>query len=333
MDTHTSDQSLGSGDALVGLYRTVTRIRLFEEQVITLFRDGSVQGFSHSYIGQEAVAAGACAPLRREDRITSTHRGHGHVIAKGGDTTRMLAEILGRSTGYCKGKSGELHIMDASLGILGANGIVGGGFPIAVGAALADKLANRDLVTVCFFGEGAAGEGTFAESLNLAAIWSLPVLFVCENNLYGEFTAAADVCAGTIHERASGYGIPGVQIDGQSVTAVRDAVEAAVSRARAGGGPTLIEAMTYRREGHVYGEEALLGSYRYRDEAEVARWNERDPVANARRICQDSGVDAADLDRIDAEAGEEMRLAAKAALAAPFPDQAEALDDVFVEAI
>lgn len=320
---------------LVSMYQSIVRIRAFEERVVSLFREGIVPGFTHTYVGQEAVAVGVCAALQAEDRVASNHRGHGHMIARGADTARMLAEILGKSDGYLRGMGGELHIMDAEKNILGANGIVGAGIPIAVGAALSDRLRSTDRVTVCFFGDGAVGEGYFYEGLNLAAIWDLPVVFVCENNLYGEYTAARDVCAGEIWKRADGFGIPGTRVDGQDVLAVRAAVEEAVERARAGSGPTLVEAMTYRWYGHFFGEEGLIGSYSYRSDEEIADWKaNRDPLALTRKLIIDEGVaDETELDRIDEEVAAEIEHAAEFALASPEPPPEQALEFVFAERV
>ena len=319
----------------IDLYRTMRRIRCFEERAIALARDGLVPGFTHACIGQEAVSAGVSAALAPTDRVASNHRGHGHVLAKGGDPRRMLAEILGRVDGYLRGMGGELHIMDASLAILGANGIVGAGIPIGTGAALADQIADNGRVTVVYFGEGATGEGVFAESLNLAAIWRLPAVFVCENNLYAEFTPAADTVAGTVAAPAHGFEMPSVVVDGQDAVAVHAAAVSAVDSARAGDGPTLIEAHTYRWEGHFYGEEALLGTYRYRDADEVARWRaERDPLQlERRRLVEDELLDPARLDEIDRAAEEEMGLALQFALDSPLPDPDQALEFVFAERI
>lgn len=317
------------------MYATMRRIRCFEERAISLARDGLVPGFTHACIGQEAVSAGVSAALAAGDRIASNHRGHGHVLAKGGDPCRMLAEILGRADGYLRGMGGELHIMDASLAILGANGIVGAGIPIGTGAALADQLAGNGRVTVVYFGEGATGEGVFAESLNLAAIWHLPVVFVCENNLYAEFTPAADTVAGTVAARGEGFGIPGVVVDGQDAAAVRSVAGTAVAAARRGDGPTLIEAHTYRWEGHFYGEEALLGTHRYRDAEEVAKWRaERDPlVIERRRLVSEESIDPVRLDEIDREAEAEMDRALQFALESPLPSPEQALEFVFAERI
>jgi acetoin:2,6-dichlorophenolindophenol oxidoreductase subunit alpha len=312
---------------LVSMYETIKRIRAFEDKSISLFQDGIVPGFTHAYCGQEAVAVGICGALEPGDRVGSNHRGHGHILARGADTSRMLAEILGKRDGYLQGMGGELHIMDASINIIGANGIVGAGIPVAVGAALSDRLKGNDNVTVSFFGDGATSEGYFHEAVNLAAIWKLPVIFVCENNLYGEFTAASDVVAGEIYKRGEGYGIPGVRVDGQDVVAVYEAASAAVERARAGEGPTLIEAMTYRWYGHFYGEEALTGDYKYRPDEEIADWKaNRDPVALTRaRILEQGLADEAELDRIDQAIDEEMDRAAEFAQQSPEPPPEQAL--------
>lgn len=314
-------------------YETMRLIRTFEETALSLAQDGLVPGFTHSCIGQEAVAAGVCGALHVDDRVASNHRGHGHLLAKGADPARMLAEMLGKQAGYQRGMGGELHIMDAAIGIIGANGIVGAGIPIGTGAALADQLAGNERVTAVFFGEGACAEGVFAEALNMAAVWSLPVVFVCENNLYGEFTRSADVLAGRVHDRARGYGVPGVLVDGQDVIAVGDAAKTAVMRARSGMGPTLIEAETYRWGGHFYGEEALLGSHRYRERDEVRRWmRERDPLVLERArlgtTVSDDRLAAID-ERIAAELAAARAFAVDAAL--PPPDQA--LEFVFAEPI
>jgi len=320
---------------LVQMYESIMRIRAFEDKSISLFQDGIVPGFTHAYSGQEAVAVGICSALQPGDRVGSNHRGHGHIIARGADTSRMLAEILGKRDGYLQGMGGELHIMDASLNILGANGIVGAGIPIATGAALSDRLKGNDNVTVSFFGEGASSEGYFHESLNLAAVWELPVVFVCENNLYGEFTPAADVVAGEIYKRAEGYGIPGVRVDGQDVVAVYETASEAVERARAGHGPTLIEAMTYRWYGHFYGEEALIGTYSYRTDDEVADWKtNRDPVRLTRQRVLDQGLASAEeLDAIDEAIDAEMDRAATFAQESPQPPAEQALDFVYAERI
>lgn len=316
------------------LYRGIRRIREFESQVIELFTSGDVPGFTHTYIGQEAVATGVCAALQPQDRVGSNHRGHGHILAKGGDPKRMMSEILGRSTGYCQGMGGELHIMDASIRILGANGIVGANLPIAAGAALHDMMAGDNAVTVAFLGDGATAEGTFGETLNIAALWNLPLVLVCENNRYGEWTATADAVAGSISSRGDSYGIPGETVDGQDVWAVLSGAQAAVDRARAGDGPSLIEAETYRWFGHMYGEEAMLGGHVYRPEEEVADWkSNRDPVTLTRDRARDEGISEGDLDSIDEEVRQEMVGAVEYATNSPLPEPEQALAHVFGETV
>ena len=252
---HHQDMPL---EIILDIYARVLRIRRFEEAVAALFRQGQLPGFVHLYIGEEAVAAGVCAALTDADTIISTHRGHGHVIAKGGDIKRMMAELFGKASGYCKGKGGSMHIADFRIGMLGAIGIVGGGMPIAVGAGLSAWYSGEERVSVCFFGDGAANEGSFHESLNLASTLALPVIFVCENNQYGEFTPAAQAMnIRDIADRAVGYGIPGLVVDGVDALEMYRVTKAAVERARAGGGPTLIEAKTHRRGRPCRGRRSL----------------------------------------------------------------------------
>lgn len=313
------------------MHRTMLRIRRFEEKLAALFKRGQLPGFVHLYIGEEAVATGMCAALRPDDRITSTHRGHGHLIAKGAQVDRMMAELLGRVDGYCRGKGGSMHIVDFSLGIIGTNGIVGGGIPIGTGAAFGDQQLGRDNVTVTFFGDGAANQGVFHEAMNLAAIWKLPVIFCCENNGYTEWTPTHKLTAGKIADRGRAMGIPGEQIDGNDVVAVREAADRAVARARAGEGPTLIEAMTYRWHGHNEGEEAFSGAYRPDDEQ--AQWRDRDPIKADRARLLDEGVATEDeLDRIDAEEVERIEAALRFAENSPEPDVEEALQGLFAVA-
>jgi acetoin:2,6-dichlorophenolindophenol oxidoreductase subunit alpha len=318
-------------EALLDIYRKMQRIRLFELKLKELTLAGEIPGFIHASIGEEASAVGVCAALRTTDRITSTHRGHGHLIAKGGNLKQMMAEIFGRRTGYCKGKGGSMHIADFALGILGANGIVGGGIPIATGSALAAVITGRDDVTACFFGDGAANEGTFHESLNLAAIWKLPVIYVCENNGFGEFTPMSTVTAvKDIASRAAGYSMPGVIVNGNDVFEVLRATTEAVARARRGEGPTLLECKTYRWEGHVVGEHAILtGSYR--SDEEVNRWKERCPILHFEREAAKLGQPTAqELEGILKETQAELDEALKFARESPFPDAAEATQDLFV---
>ena len=305
------------------------KIRHFEEKLKEIHQL-NVPGMVHLYIGEEAVATGVCAHLTDQDRITSTHRGHGHCIAKGADLKRMMAELYARRDGYCRGKGGSMHVADVSIGILGANGIVGGGLTLAVGAGLASRLKGDGSVAVCFFGDGAANQGALPEGLNLSAVWGLPVIFVCENNLYHEFSPSAPVTAGRVADRAKPYGATGVVVDGMDVLAVYQVAGEAVARARRGEGPTLIEALTYRFEAHDEGEFALIG-IKYRTEEEENAWKSRDPVALFSRWLIDEGhwsetEFAALKERIEAEVEDAVAFAA----VSPFPEPHEAFDHVFV---
>lgn len=252
------------------IYKAMHDIRNFEDEVHRIFTSGEIPGFVHLYAGQEAVATGVCAHLTDSDYITSTHRGHGHCIAKGCDLNGMMAEIFGKETGLCKGKGGSMHIADIDKGMLGANGMVGGGFPIAVGAGLRNKYLKTDDVAICFFGDGASNEGTFHEGINMAAIWDLPVVFVCENNSFAEATPMTYSCGSkTIAERSVAYGIPGVRVNGKDLVEVYEAAGEAIARARRGEGPTLIECVTYRNYGHFEGDEQKYKA-KEGDEKEVA---------------------------------------------------------------
>ena len=267
------------------MYRTMVRIRTFEEKVADLFRTGAIYGHVHTYVGQEAVAAGVIGSLSNADRVTSTHRGHGHLIALGGEMNSMMAELFGRETGYCRGKGGSMHIADISRGMLGANAIVGAGVPIAVGSALSQHLQANGGLTVTFFGDGGANQGAVYEALNLAAIWKLPVIFVCEDNRYAISTAAESTRSGEVADRARGFGVPSLTVDGQDVLAVRDAVQEAIVRAREGQGPTLLDCKTYRFRGHTEGEEGL--GWHYRTEDEITEQRKRDPISMLERRAQD----------------------------------------------
>ncbi len=324
-----ADASAGLSSArLVEMLRRMKRIRFFEEKLATLFKRGRLPGFVHLYIGEEACAVGVCSALRDADRITSTHRGHGHLIAKGADVKRMMAELLGRQDGYCRGKGGSMHIVDFGLGIMGTNGIVGGGIPIAVGSAWADKQLGRDGVTACFFGDGAANQGVFLEGMNLAAIWRLPVIFVCENNQYTEWTATTKLTAGSIGERGTPLGIPGQTVDGNDVVEVYRATEAAVARARNGQGPSLLETVTYRWHGHNEGEEAFSG--RYRPDEEIAEWKAKDPIAGfCGHLLEERVLDDPGLALIAEQERELIEEALAFAEASPEPDPEEALAHVF----
>lgn len=306
------------------------KIRYFEEKLKEVHRL-KIPGMVHLYIGEEAVAVGVCANLTNQDHITSTHRGHGHVIAKGADLNGMMAELYGRKTGLCKGKGGSMHITDVSLGILGANGIVGGGITLAAGAGLASKMKKDGTVSVCFFGDGASNQGMLQESLNLATTWSLPVIFVCENNLYHEFSPSAAVTGGSIAKRAIPFGIPGVEVDGMDVRAVYDVAHQAVERARKGEGPTLIEAKTYRFEAHDQGEFALIGTT-YRTEEEVAKWIKMDPIAQFEAWLEKENMRSrAQIENVHAQIKQEVETAVQVADSSPWPEPQEAFDHVFAE--
>jgi len=313
---------------LLNLYRTMLTIRRFEERVVIDYRSGDIPGIVHSYIGQEAVATGVCTNLRRDDRIISNHRGHGHCIAKGADLNRMMAEIYGRKTGYCKGKGGSMHIADFAIGMLGANGIVAGGLPAAAGAAMAAQLEGGDKVAVVFFGDGATNEGEFHEVLNLASIWKLPLVFACENNGYGVNTPVK-VATGLdyVSKRAEGgYGIPGIIVDGNDVVAVYDATKKAVAGVRAGKGPVFLEFMTYRWRGHY--EQPGLPDLRPAEE--LAAWKNKCPVVCfERKLLKDGVATQLKLKKINAEVMAQIQAAVDYALASPLPAPEDALDDVF----
>ena len=323
------DTGLGN-DRLLDMYRTMQTIRQFESRVKEIFQEGKIPGFVHVSIGEEASATGVAAALTDTDYITSTHRGHGHLIAKGGDVKPMMAELFGKKTGYCKGKGGSMHIANFELGILGANGIVGAGLPIATGAGLAAKVRGSGEVAACFFGDGASNEGTFHESLNLAAAWKLPVVYVCENNLYGEFTAGRDVTSvKDIADRARGHDMPGVVVNGNDVVEVYEATREAVERARKGDGPTLLECKTYRWEGHVVGEEAFLGKRSYRPADEIEAWKKRCPLTGFEQRFVPGSFSAGELEAVRAEVGRRIDEAVQFALDSPLPAPEEALDDMF----
>jgi TPP-dependent pyruvate/acetoin dehydrogenase alpha subunit len=315
-------------EELVRLYRTMLTIRRFEERVVVEYHSGAIPGIVHSYIGQEAVATGVCANLRPDDRIISNHRGHGHCIAKGADLNRMMAEIFGRKTGYCKGKGGSMHIADFGIGMLGANGIVAGGLPIAGGAALAAQLEGGDKVVVLFFGDGASNEGEFHEVLNLASIWKLPLIFACENNGYGVNTPVK-VATGLEHisERATGgYGIPSVVVDGNNVVAVYETTRRAVARVRAGLGPVFLEFVTYRWRGHF----EAPGMPDLRPLEELKAWKRKCPVASFEKVLlRNRIVSKQELKEIDTQVMQQIEDSVNYALASPLPAPEDALEDVF----
>jgi acetoin:2,6-dichlorophenolindophenol oxidoreductase subunit alpha len=306
------------------LYRRMLRIRLFEEQVNELYTSAKMPGLAHLYIGEEAVAVGVCAALRDDDYITSTHRGHGHCLAKGASVDRMFAELLGKEAGYCRGKGGSMHIADQERGNLGANAIVGGSVGIATGAALSAKKRGTDQVAVCFFGEGALGQGILYECMNMAALWKLPVIYACENNMYNEYTHYSETTAGDIASRAKAFAIPFREVDGQDVRAVHAATDEAVKRARRGEGPSFLTFLTYRQHGHHVGD---VNRAYYRSKDEERRWaDERDPL---RTLAAAMNADAAALDRIEEEVRTEIAEGVKFALEAPYPDAAEVTTDVY----
>lgn len=315
---------------IVEMYKNMRRIREFETEAMNLFAEGKIPGFVHLYLGEEAVATGSCSSLRDDDYITSTHRGHGHIIAKGGDLKFMMAELFGKATGYCKGKGGSMHIADATKGILGANGIVGAGHNIAVGAGLSAKYRGTDQVCVCFFGDGSTNQGTFHESLNLASIWRLPVVFLCENNLYGismhqdRHQAIQDVA-----DRAVAYNIPGVVVDGNDVMAVYEAVNEAVSRARSGQGPTLVECKTYRHRGHFEGDPA-----NYKPSEEEEEWLAKDPIPRAIEYLIDNDIlTKEEIEKIDEEVKEEIKEAIEFADESPLPTLDSIVEDIYTDIV
>ncbi len=307
------------------LYETMQRIRQFELTVVDLFARGKIPGFLHTYVGEEAVAAGACKALRPDDYIISTHRGHGHLIAKGGQFDLMMAELFGRRTGYCKGKGGSMHIAEPALCMLGANAIVGAGIAIINGAALTAQYLGLDRVAVAFFGDGASNTGAFHEALNLASVWNLPSIFICENNGYAESTPQRQhQKIKDIAVRAIAYDIPSSIVDGNDVGAVYLATLEAVTRARSGGGPTLIEAKTYRWRGHYEGDPQM-----YRSKAEIEAWEKKCPIARWRSVLIASGIPVAELDAIDQRIQEELERAVAFAEQSPWPDPSEARADIF----
>jgi len=314
-------------DRLIQMYETMVTIRQFEDGVAKLMRDGKTFGLAHLYAGEEAVAVGVCSLLTKDDYIASSHRGHGHLIAKGGDPKGMYAELLGRSPGYCHGKGGSMHIADLDLGMLGANGIVGAGAPIAVGAAFAARYKGTSAVSVCFFGDGATNEGALHEAMNLAAVLKLPVIFVCENNLYGEWTRQdRHQTVPDVSERAKAYNIPGVVADGMDVLSVRQAVSEAVERARAGEGPSFIECKTYR----FYDHQGVGDGSADRPVEEIAEWKARDPIPRFRgHLIETETLTEAEAAEIEQRVAARIGEAIAFAEAAPLPTPDELLTDVY----
>ena len=311
---------------LVSMYKTMLTIRKFEEKCAELYAANRLGGSVHLYSGEEAVAVGACFTLREDDFITSTHRGHGHLIAKGGRLDKMMAELMGKKTGYCKGKGGSMHVTDLQLGSLGANGIVGSGFNIACGAGLACQRLYGDRIVLCFFGDGAANRGTFHEGLNLASIWKLPVVFICENNQYGiSVSQKRSMNVQDISVRAKSYNMPGTTVDGMDVKAIFEEVKRAVEYARKGFGPSLIECKTYRYRGHWEGDPIA-----YRTDEEVDEWRKKDAIIRTKKeLLEKKVVTQLELDRIAEKIDEEIKLAIKYGEESPFPEKEDALEDVY----
>ncbi|MEE9419788.1 MAG: thiamine pyrophosphate-dependent dehydrogenase E1 component subunit alpha [Desulfatiglandaceae bacterium] len=311
------------------MYRTMLRIRRFEEKLVELKARASIPGLLHLYIGEEATATGVCAALLPNDFITSTHRGHGHCIAKGGEISRMMAELFGRITGYCNGKGGSMHIANLELGILGANGIVGAGMPIAGGAGLSIKMRGTDQVVACFFGDGATNQGAFHESLNMAALWKLPVIYICENNQYAISVAQSrSTSIKDVYMRKDAYGIHGCMVDGNDVMAVYEAAQDAARRARNGEGPTLLECKTYRWRGHYEGEADR--TYTYRTAEEIEGWKKGCPIERFRKkLLEEETFVQEDFDRINLEVKQEIEEAIRFAEDSPFPEPKDALKGLY----
>jgi acetoin:2,6-dichlorophenolindophenol oxidoreductase subunit alpha len=314
-------------DVYLDMYRRMLTIRTFEETVYDVYSRGIMPGLAHLYTGMEAIAVGVCLTLDQCDNITSTHRGHGHLLAKGGEPRRMFAELLGKASGYNQGKGGSMHIVDMSLGILGANGVVGGGLGIATGAGLSNKLLKNGLVSVVFFGDGALNQGLFYEAANMASLWKLPVIYVLENNGYGEYSSQQRVTAGTGTDRAEALQIPAVKINGNDVLAVYQAASWAVERARSGLGPSFIEAITYRWHGHHMGDQG--DTYGYRSQAEVEGWMHKCPIKRFREYLLEQDLPAERLDQIVQEVTAQIAEAVEYAKAAPYPDPKQVYKDVY----
>lgn len=317
-------------EVMKDMYLRMLRIREFESKAQTLFADGKIPGFVHLYLGEEAVATGVCACLGDEDYITSTHRGHGHIVAKGGDLKFMMAELFGKATGYCKGKGGSMHIADRDKGILGANGIVGAGHNIAVGAGLSAQLRETDQVCVCFFGDASTNQGTFHESMNLASIWKLPIVFVCENNNYGiSMSQARHQAIKDVADRGAAYGIPGIVVDGNDVLAVYEAAAEAVARARKGQGPTLVECKTYRWRGHFEGDP---GNYKPKKEQE--EWLKKDPIPRFESFLRENTIlSDKEIAACGQQVMDEIKEAIRFAEESPDPDMASVVQDIYSDIV
>jgi TPP-dependent pyruvate/acetoin dehydrogenase alpha subunit len=324
----SSEHEHWSVDQQIDLYRQMKLMRRFDEVVLELRRVDEIDGVVHPYFGEEAVAAGVCAHLRPTDGLTSTHRGHGHCLAKGASPDRMMAELFGRSTGYCGGKGGSMHVADFNVGMLGANGIVAAGLPIATGAALASSIKGEDTVAVCMFGDGAAGAGPFHESLNIASLWRLPIIFVCENNGWASGNSAEETFApDSVAALAGAYGVATETVDGNDVFDVSAAARRSVDRARRGEGPSLIEARTFRLAGHAYRTAPFA---EFRDPTLVRSWQERDPILRlSDHLRRQHDVSGDRLAAADAAVEAELSAAVEFARNSPFPDPADAFEDVF----
>jgi len=313
------------------MYEKMVTIRRYEEAVLEVYTQGLMRGLAHLYIGQEASAVGICSALNDDDYLTSTHRGHGHLIAKGGKVDRMMAEMMGKVDGYNRGKGGTMHIADMSLGILGANGIVAGGMGMATGAGLSAKMRETQQVAVCFFGDGAMNQGAFLESANIASIWDLPVLFVCENNHYGEYTSAKAITAVKEHiaERAAGFDMPAMVVDGNDTVAVYETAKKMVNRARSGEGPCFIENKTYRYYGHHVGDGDPEKTYRTQEETD--RWKAKDPISRfSRRMLKAGMASEEELKKIDEQIKQQVQDAVEYAKQSPYPAAGEVTDHVYV---
>jgi TPP-dependent pyruvate/acetoin dehydrogenase alpha subunit len=312
-------------DDLIGMYRRMLLIRRTEERLGDDWKRGELPGPVHLYIGEEAVAVGVCTNLTDRDWIASTHRGHGHFIGKGGDPRAMIAEVYGRSAGICKGMGGSMHVADFGKGIMGANGIVAGGVGLAVGAALAAQMNDKGSVSVCFFGDGAANQGVLVEALNISALWKLPLILVCENNGFSEFSPTATVTAGVIADRAKPYGVPSSAVDGNDVLAVSEAAHLAIERARNGGGPSFLECRTYRIRGHAEAESTFLPKG-YRSDSEISEWKARDPIERfAAYLCRNGLSNEAELSAVATQVQRTVAEAIEFAVNSPWPpvDQAQ----------
>jgi len=316
------------------MLRRMMLIRKFDETVKDLVQSAELVGMAHCYIGEEAVAVGACTALRDEDYITGNHRSHGHPISKGGDVRRAMAELLGKATGYCKGKGGSMHLADFDIGILGESGIVASALPVAVGAAMGSKMQNNDRVVISFFGDGASNQGACHEAMNLASIWKLPVIFLCENNQYAVTTSFKEtVSTENVSDRATAYNMPGVLVDGQDVMAMHEATVHAVQRARAGEGPTLLEAKTYRYEDHSEGLNRILREP-YRTEEEIEFWRQRDPIdLHSKWLLENDVASQEEIDKVQNDVYEAIGDALQFARESPYPDEADLFTDLFADPI